>query len=122
MLTDEQLYTIGLELKKHREQLNHSIQDISKEMGVTPKCIAAIESGNLSFFAGAKSEIARLVKLYKRKLYLKSDFLESELATLSANNFKQHSEMSLPLFLIKDRLLSNKDIKKIKINSNKVYF
>ena len=92
MLTDKQLSTIGLELKKHREQLNHSIQDISKQMGVTPKCIAAIESGNLSFFAGAKSENERLIKLYKRKLHLKADLLNLELANRNENNAKPYSE------------------------------
>jgi len=101
MLTDKQLSTIGLELKKHREQLKHSIQDISRQMGVAPKCIVAIESGNLSFFAGAKSEVERLIKLYKRKLHLKADFLDSELATLNENHTKLHSEVSLPSFLIK---------------------
>ena len=101
MLTERQLTAIGVELKKHREQLNHSIQDISRQMGVAPKCIVAIESGNLSFFAGAKSEIARLIKLYKRKLHLKADFLDSELASLNENNAKSHSEISLPSFLIK---------------------
>ena len=101
MLTERQLSAIGLELKKHREQLNQSIQDISRQMGVAPKCIVAIESGNLSFFAGAKSEIARLIKLYKRKLHLRTDFLDSELATLNENNFKPHSDVYLPLFLMK---------------------
>jgi cytoskeletal protein RodZ len=101
MLTERQLSAIGLELKKHREQLNQSIQDISRQMGVAPKCIVAIESGNLSFFAGAKSEIARLIKLYKRKLHLRADFLDSELATLNENNFKPHSDAYLPLFLMK---------------------
>ena len=101
MLTERQLSAIGLELKKHREQLNQSIQDISRQMGVAPKCIVAIESGNLSFFAGAKSEIARLIKLYKRKLHLRADFLDSELATLNENNFKPHSDVYLPLFLMK---------------------
>jgi len=101
MLTEKQLSVIGLELKKHREKLNQSIQDISRQMGVAPKCIVAIESGNLSFFAGAKSEITRLIKLYKRKLHLKTDFLDSELATLSENNFKPHSEVNLPSFLMK---------------------
>jgi len=101
MLTEKQLYVIGLELKKHREQLNQSIQDISRQMGVSPKCIVAIESGNLSFFTGAKSEITRLIKLYKRKLHLKADFLDSELATLNENNFKPHSEVNLPSFLLK---------------------
>jgi len=101
MLTERQLSAIGLELKKHREQLNQSIQGISRQMGVAPKCIVAIESGNLSFFAGAKSEIARLIKLYKRKLHLRTDFLDSELATLNENNFKPHSDVYLPLFLMK---------------------
>jgi len=101
MLTERQLSAIGLELKKYREQLNQSIQDISRQMGVAPKCIVAIESGNLSFFAGAKSEIARLIKLYKRKLHLRADFLDSELATLSENNFKPHSDVNLPSFLMK---------------------
>jgi len=100
MLTEKQLSVIGLELKKHREQLNQSIQDISRQMGVSPKCIVAIESGNLSFFTGAKSEITRLIKLYKRKLHLEADFLDSELATLNENNAKLHSEVSVPSFLI----------------------
>ena len=101
MLSERQLTAIGVELKKHREQLNHSIQDISRKMGVAPKCIVAIESGNLNFFAGAKSEITRLIKLYKRKLHLKADFLDSELASLNENNAKSHSEASVPSFLIK---------------------
>ena len=101
MLTEGQLTAMGVELKKHRERLNQSIQDISRQMGVAPKCIVAIESGNLSFFAGAKSEVERLIKLYKRKLHLKADFLELELATLSENDTKFHSEVSLPSFLIK---------------------
>lgn len=101
MLTEGQLTAIGVELKKHRERLNQSIQDISRQMGVAPKCIVAIESGNLSFFAGAKSEVERLIKLYKRKLHLKTDFLDSELATLNENHTKLHSEVSLPSFLIK---------------------
>jgi len=101
MLTERQLTAIGVELKKHREQLNQSIQDISRKMGVAPKCIVAIESGNLSYFAGAKSEITRLIKLYKRKLHLRADFLDSELATLNENNFKPHSDVYLPLFLMK---------------------
>jgi len=101
MFTERQLSAIGVELKKHREQLNQSIQSISRQMGVAPKCIVAIESGNLNFFAGAKSEVARLIKLYKRKLHLKADFLDSELATLNENNAKLHSEVSVPSFLIK---------------------
>jgi cytoskeletal protein RodZ len=101
MFNERQLSIIGLELKKHREQLNHSIQDISRQMGVAPKCIVAIETGNLSFFAGAKSEVERLIKLYKRKLQLKMDFLELELATLNENKSESHSEASLPSFLMK---------------------
>ena len=115
MLTERQLTAIGVELKKHREQLNHSIQDISRQMGVAPKCIVAIESGNLNFFAGAKSEIARLIKLYKRKLHLKADFLDSELASLNENNVKLHSEVSLPSFLIKTVLAVPRTSKKSKM-------
>jgi cytoskeletal protein RodZ len=101
MLAENQLSTIGLELKKHREQLNHSILDISRQMGVSPKCIVAIETGNLGFFAGAKSEIERLIKLYKRKLHMKADFLDSALAALNENNAKTDSESGLPSFLEK---------------------
>jgi predicted transcriptional regulator len=101
MLTDKQLSNIGLELKKHREHLNQSTQDISKQMGVSPKCIAAIEAGNLSYFAGVKSEIVRLIKLYKRKLYLKADILDSELASLNENTTKPNSQADVPSFLIK---------------------
>jgi cytoskeletal protein RodZ len=115
MFTERQLSAIGLELKKHREQLNQSIQDISRQMGVAPKCIVAIESGNLSFFAGAKSEITRLIKLYKRKLHLKADFLDSELATLNENNFKPHSEVNLPSFLMKTVSALPRTSKKSKI-------
>ena len=115
MLTERQLTAIGVELKKHREQLNQSIQDISRQMGVAPKCIVAIESGNLSFFAGAKSEIARLIKLYKRKLHLKTDFLDSELATLNEINANPHVEVCLPLFLIKKVSAVPRTSKKSKI-------
>ena len=101
MFAEKLLSAIGLELKKHREQLNQSIKDISRQMGVAPKCIAALESGNLIFFAGAKSEVERLIKLYKRKIHLKADFLDSELVTLNENNGKSDSEISLPSFLIK---------------------
>ena len=115
MVTERQLTAIGVELKKHREQLNQSIQDISRKMGVAPKCIVAIESGNLSFFAGAKSEITRLIKLYKRKLHLKADFLDSELATLNENNFKPHSEVNLPSFLLKTVSAVPRTLKKSKM-------
>ena len=115
MLTERQLTAIGVELKKHREQLNQSIQDISRKMGVAPKCIVAIESGNLSYFAGAKSEITRLIKLYKRKLHLKADFLDSELPTLNQNNFKPHSEVNLPSFLLKTVSVVPRTLKKSKM-------
>ena len=115
MFTERQLSIIGLELKKHREQLNHSIQDISRQMGVAPKCIVAIETGNLNFFAGAKSEIERLIKLYKRKLHLKTDFLDFELATLNEKNAKSHSEVRLPLFLIKTVSAAPRTSKKLKM-------
>ena len=115
MLSEKQLSTIGIELKKHREQLNHSIQDISRQMGVAPKCIVAIESGNLSFFAGAKSETERLIKLYKRKLHLKADFLDLELATLNEKNAKLHSEIGLPSFLIKTVSEVPRGTKKLKM-------
>jgi len=115
MFTERQLSAIGHELKKHREQLNLSIQDISRQMGVAPKCIVAIESGNLSFFAGAKSEVERLIKLYKRKLHLKADFLDSELATLNENHGKSDSEISLPSFLIKTVLAVPRASKKLKM-------
>ena len=101
MLTEKQLSTIGLELKKHREQRSQSIQDISRRMGVAPKCITAIESGDLGFFAGAKSEVSRLLKLYKRKLDLKVDFLNLEFATLHENSTKPYPEAAPPLFLLK---------------------
>ena len=101
MLTEKQLSTIGLELKKHREQLNQSIQDISRQIGVAPKCITAIETGDLGFFAGAKSEVSRLLKLYKRKLDLKADVLESELAALYENSTKLYPAAAPPLFLLK---------------------
>jgi hypothetical protein len=115
MFTERQLSAIGHELKKHREQLNLSIQDISRQMGVAPKCIVAIESGNLSFFAGAKSEVERLIKLYKRKLHLKADFLDSELATLNENHGKSDSEISLPSFLIKTVSAVPRASKKLKM-------
>jgi cytoskeletal protein RodZ len=115
MLTENQLITIGLELKKQREQLNQSIQDISRQMGVAPKNIVAIETGNLNFFAGAKSEIARLIKLYKRKLNLKADFLDSELARLNENNARAHSEVGLPSFLMKTVSALPKTSKKLKM-------
>jgi len=114
MFTERQLSAIGHELKKHREQLNLSIQDISRQMGVAPKCIVAIESGNLSFFAGAKSEVERLIKLYKSKLHLKADFLDSELATLNENHGKSDSEISLPSFLIKTVLAVPRASKNLK--------
>ena len=101
MLAEKQLSTIGLELKKHREQLNQSIQDISRKMGVAPKCITAIETGDLGFFAGAKSEVSRLLKLYKRKLDIKVDFLDLELATLHENSTKPYPAAAPPLFLLK---------------------
>lgn len=101
MLAENQLSTIGLELKKHREQLNYSILDISRQMGVSPKYIVAIEAGNLGFFAGAKSEIERLIKLYRRKLHMKADFLDSALAALNEKNDKPDSESDLPSFLVK---------------------
>jgi hypothetical protein len=84
-------------------------------MGVAPKCIVAIESGNLSYFAGAKSEITRLIKLYKRKLHLKADFLDSELPTLNQNNFKPHSEVNLPSFLLKTVSAVPRTLKKSKM-------
>ena len=114
MLTERQLTVIGVELKKHREQLNHSIQDISRQMGVAPKCIVAIESGNLNFFAGSKSEIARLIKLYKRKLHLKADFLDSELASLNEKQCEVTFGSELTFILDQNRLGSAEDIKKIK--------
>ena len=101
MLTEKQLSTIGFELRKHREQLNQSIQDISRQMGVAPKCITAIETGDLGFFAGAKSEVSRLLKLYKRKLDLKADVLDLELAALHENNAKLYPAAAPPLFLLK---------------------
>ncbi len=101
MLAEKKLSTIGLELKKHREQLNHSIQDISRKMGVAPKCITAIETGDLGFFAGAKSEVSRLLKLYKRKLDIKVDFLDLEIATLHENSTKPYPAAAPPLFLLK---------------------
>lgn len=116
MLTEKQLSTIGLEFKKHRELLNKSIHDISIQMGVSPKCIVAIETGNLNYFAGAKSEIARLIKLYKRKLHLKGDFLDTELASIIENNVKPYSKMSLPLFLMKTIASEPKPSTKLKIS------
>jgi hypothetical protein len=50
MFAEKLLSAIGLELKKHREQLNQFIQKISIQTGVTPKCILEIESWNMSFF------------------------------------------------------------------------
>ena len=41
---------IWLELKEHREQLSHFIQDISMQMTVAPKWTVVIESDNMSFF------------------------------------------------------------------------
>lgn len=115
MLTEKQLSTIGLELKKHREQLNQSIQDISRQMGVAPKCITAIETGDLGFFAGAKSEVLRLLKLYKRKLDLKAEFLDLGLSTLHENNTKPYPAATPPLFLLKTISLVPRASRKLKM-------
>ncbi len=92
MLTEKRLSTTGHELKTRRELLGLSALDISKQMGVAPKCIVAIEEGNLGFFSGAQSEVERLIALYKRKLHLKASFLETDLITTTANGGRLFSE------------------------------
>ena len=69
---------IGAKLRKRREELGLSIQDIARQTGMFDKQIVALESDDHGAYMTDKNHLSRLLNLYARKIQLELEPLEVE--------------------------------------------
>jgi transcriptional regulator with XRE-family HTH domain len=91
----------GAILKKKREELAMTLQEVSQMTGMSPKQISSLENDRLEYFVGGIKEIELLTKLYARKLNVTVDaeLLEQLKKTEPASRVKS-AEVEIPLFLL----------------------
>ena len=69
---------IGAKLRKRREELGLTIQDIARQTGMFDKQIVALESDDHGAYMTDKNHLTRLLMLYARKIQLELEPLETE--------------------------------------------
>jgi cytoskeletal protein RodZ len=61
---------IGAKLRKRREELGLSVQDIARQTGMFDKQIVALESDDHGAYVTDRNHLTRLLMLYARKIQL----------------------------------------------------
>lgn len=91
---------IGIKLRKRREELGLTVQDIARQTGMFEKQIVALESDDHGAYMTDKNHLNRLLKLYARKIQLDLEPPEIELmgGTKKAGDFKL-VDHAVPAFL-----------------------
>lgn len=69
---------IGAKLRKRREELGLTVQDIARQTGMFDKQIVALESDDHGAYMSDKPHLSRLLVLYARKIQLELEPLEIE--------------------------------------------
>jgi cytoskeletal protein RodZ len=69
---------IGAKLRKRREELGLTVQDIARQTGMFDKQIVALESDDHGAYMTDKNHLSRLLMLYARKIQLELEPLEVE--------------------------------------------
>lgn len=64
---------LGAKLRRRREELGLTVQDISRQTGMFEKQIVALESDDHAAYMTDKLHLARLLTLYARKVQLELD-------------------------------------------------
>lgn len=92
---------LGVTLKRRREQLGLTVQDIARMTGMPPKQVVALEADDGLYFVGGKLEIERLTKLYAKKINVT---LDNALWTNASDNYNAVDlpslDASIPAFLM----------------------
>ena len=70
---------IGAKLRKRREELGLTVQDIARQTGMFDKQIVALESDDHGAYVTDKHHLTRLLMLYARKIRLELEQPEIEL-------------------------------------------
>ncbi len=69
---------MGAKLRKRREVLGLTIQDVARQTGMFDKQIVALESDDHGAYMTDKNHLTRLLMLYARKIQLELEPLETE--------------------------------------------
>ena len=69
---------IGAKLRRRREELGLTVQDIARQTGMFDKQIVALESDDHGAYMTDKNHLTRLLMLYARKIQLELEPLEIE--------------------------------------------
>jgi cytoskeletal protein RodZ len=93
---------LGVVLKKRREELGMTLQDVSRMTGMPTKYVSALENEQLEEFIGGSKEIERMIRLYARKLNIPIDSDVFGKLSKKPNSATQTSsgEIAIPLFLL----------------------
>ena len=67
---------IGAKLRRRREELGLTVQDIARQTGMFDKQIVALESDDHVAYMTDKNHLTRLLMLYARKIQLELEPLE----------------------------------------------
>lgn len=67
---------IGTKLRRRREELGLTVQDIARQTGMFDKQIIALESDDHAAYMTDRNHLTRLLMLYARKIQLELDPLE----------------------------------------------
>ena len=91
---------IGAKLRKRREELGLSIQDIARQTGMFDKQIVALESDDHGAYMTDKNHLSRLLNLYARKIQLELEPVEIEFIGGAKNSGDLKSaDHAVPAFL-----------------------
>jgi transcriptional regulator with XRE-family HTH domain len=69
---------IGAKLRRRREELGLTVQDIARQTGMFDKQIVALESDDHGAYMTDKNHLSRLLMLYARKIQLELEPLDVE--------------------------------------------
>lgn len=91
---------IGEKLRKRREELGLTVQDIARQTGMFDKQIVALESDDHGAYTTDKNHLSRLLVLYARKIQLEIEPLEIDFidGTKKSGDLKL-ADHALPAFL-----------------------
>ena len=91
---------IGAKLRKRREELGLTIQDIARQTGMFDKQIVALESDDHGAYMTDKNHLTRLLMLYARKIQLELEPLETEFigGAIKSGDLKS-ADHAVPAFL-----------------------
>jgi transcriptional regulator with XRE-family HTH domain len=87
---------LGDILKRRRELLGLTVQDIARMTGMPPKQVVALEADDGPYFVGGKLEIERLTKLYAKKINVSLDSASGSYSTVDLPAL----DVCIPAFLM----------------------